>query len=383
MGLDPIKLTKALVECATVTPKETGCIDLLETSLTEANFNCTRINRGGVSNLYARWGTKNNKKCFGFNGHVDVVPAGDILKWKYDPFKAVQEGNIIYGRGTVDMKSAVSAFTSAAIDYTSTQSPDGAVVIMISGDEEGPAADGTVAILDWMQERQEKITYCLVGEPTCPNKFGEMIKIGRRGSITTHLTVVGKQGHVAYPNLTINPINALIELLQILQNSELDKGTEHFDPSKLTITTVDAANETSNVVPNQTKSTINIRFNDSHSGNSLKTWIFEKSQLIARKTGTKIHVSTVISAEPFTTPPGYLSTLVSNSIAQVTGVTPTLSTSGGTSDARFIINHCPVIEFGLVGDKMHATNEAVNIEDILKLKSVYYTILKNYFEKSD
>ena len=382
MKIDPVSLTADLVRCPSVTPEEGGAIDLLEQLLEKNGFSCTRIVRGQVTNLFAKWGTGKNGRVFGFNGHTDVVPVGDLSSWTVDPFGAEIKEGYLYGRGATDMKSGVAAFVASAIDFVNNKPPDGSIVITITGDEEGEAVDGTVAILDWMQQNDEKIDHCLVGEPTSPSQMGEMMKIGRRGSMNAKITATGIQGHSAYPDRSNNPIVAMVKLLDKLVSHQLDSGTEHFDPSTLAITSVDTGNKASNVIPAVTKATINIRFNDSHSGSSLVSWLKDEIEKVSAEYGIKFKTDFKISGESFITPPGELSDLISKAVKQELGVTPKLSTTGGTSDARFIKDICPVTEFGLVGKTMHAVDEKVEIKQINQLKEIYTRILEAYFEKT-
>ena len=347
--------------------------------LTEHGFDCTRIERGGVSNLFARWGTGKNGRTFGFNGHTDVVPVGDVSAWSVDPFGAEVKDGFLYGRGATDMKSGVAAFVSAAIDFTTHTPPDGSVIITITGDEEGDAVDGTTAILDWMKQHGQTMDHCLVGEPTSPNHMGEMMKIGRRGSLTAFISIQGVQGHSAYPHRANNPVSAMVQLMSALEAMPLDKGTEHFDQSTLAITTIDVGNPATNVIPETCHATVNIRFNDEHSGQSLTNWLKSHVDVVANNTNTQIRMNVKISGESFITPPGELSDLISKSVEAELGVKPELSTTGGTSDARFIKNVCPVTEFGLVGKTMHAVDERVEIEHIHQLKRIYSRILQQYF----
>ena len=382
MKIDPVSLTADLVRCPSVTPEEGGAIDLLEQLLEKNGFSCTRIVRGQVSNLFAKWGTGKNGRVFGFNGHTDVVPVGDLSSWTVDPFGAEIKEGYLYGRGATDMKSGVAAFVASAIDFVNNKPPDGSIVITITGDEEGEAVDGTVAILDWMQQNGEKIDHCLVGEPTSPSQMGEMMKIGRRGSMNAKITATGTQGHSAYPDRANNPIVAMVKLLDKLESHQLDVGTEHFDPSTLAITSVDTGNKASNVIPAVTKAAVNIRFNDSHSGSSLVSWLKDEIEKVSAEYGIKFETDFKISGESFITPPGELSDLISEAVKKELGVTPKLSTTGGTSDARFIKDMCPVTEFGLVGKTMHAVDEKVETEQINQLKEIYYRILEAYFEKT-
>ena len=382
MKIDPVSLTADLVRCPSVTPEEGGAIDLLEQLLEKNGFSCTRIVRGQVSNLFAKWGTGRNGRVFGFNGHTDVVPVGDLSSWTVDPFGAEIKEGYLYGRGATDMKSGVAAFVASAIDFVNNKPPDGSIVITITGDEEGEAVDGTVAILDWMKQNGEKIDHCLVGEPTSPSQMGEMMKIGRRGSMNAKITAIGIQGHSAYPDRANNPIVAMLKLLDKLESHQLDVGTEHFDPSTLAITSVDTGNKASNVIPAVTKAAVNIRFNDSHSGSSLVSWLKDEIEKVSAEYGIKFETDFKISGESFITPPGELSDFISEAVKKELGVTPKLSTTGGTSDARFIKDMCPVTEFGLVGKTMHAVDEKVETKQINQLKEIYYRILEAYFEKT-
>lgn len=377
--IDPVDLTARLVRCPSVTPDEGGALVLLEELLTEAGFDCTRVDRNGTSNLYARWGRKGANRTFGFNGHTDVVPIGDAAAWTVDPFGAEIKDGFLYGRGATDMKSGVAAFVAAAIDFVQQTPPDGAIAISITGDEEGDATDGTVALLDYMKQAGEQMSVCLVGEPTSPNEMGEMMKVGRRGSLTAFFTVTGTQGHSAYPHRANNPIPALMRLMDRLASHELDQGSDHFDPSTLAIVTVDTGNPAANVIPAQTRATVNIRFNDLHSGASLTDWLQSEVDDVAKSFGVKIALSVKVSGESFITPPGELSDIVTKAVKAELGRTPELSTSGGTSDARFMKDHCPVVEFGLVGKTMHSVDERVEVAQIGQLKSIYTRILSDYF----
>ncbi len=381
MSTNPIDLTARLVQCPSVTPAEGGAIELLHSLLSDAGFECTRVDRGGIANLYARWGAKGHAKSFGFNGHTDVVPVGDEAAWTRPPFGAQIDDGVLYGRGATDMKSGVAAFAAAAIDFVQTTPPDGAVILAITGDEEGDATDGTTALLDWMATQGEQMSVCLVGEPTCPETMGDMIKIGRRGSLNAHLTARGVQGHSAYPHRAKNPVHALVRLMDQLAHHPLDQGTQHFDPSTLAVVGFDTGNPATNVIPAECRATLNIRFNDLHSGHSLTAWLSAKAAAVSKDTGVEIEVRVTVSGESFLTPPGDLSDLVSTAVQAETGVTPVLSTSGGTSDARFVKDHCPVVEFGLVGRTMHQVDECVEIAQIEQLKSIYTRILQDYFAK--
>jgi succinyl-diaminopimelate desuccinylase len=374
--VDPAQLTADLIRCASVTPVEGGALTLLEDRLSSVGFTCTRVDRGGVSNLFARWGTG---KTFGFNGHTDVVPVGDVAAWTVDPFGAEIRDGFMYGRGATDMKSGVAAFAAAAMDFVSKTPPDGSIVLAIAGDEEGPAKDGTVALLDWMQINGEAMDVCLVGEPTCPDDMGQMMKIGRRGSMNAFFTITGQQGHSAYPHRAKNPLPAMARLVAQLSSAELDQGTEHFDASSIAVVTIDTDNTATNIIPAQTRSTVNLRFNDSHSGASLTDWLQAQADGIATEFDVSVELEISISGESFITPPGTLSELVARAVQIETNRTPEMSTSGGTSDARFVQHHCPVVEFGLVGKTMHQVDECVEIAQIHQLKLIYTRVLRDYF----
>lgn len=379
MSLDPVALTADLIRCPSVTPEEGGALVLLEDLLSGAGFTCTRVDRNGTSNLFARWGNRGANRSFGFNGHTDVVPVGDEAAWTVPPFGAVEKDGMLWGRGATDMKSGVAAFAAAAIDFVTQTPPDGAVILAITGDEEGDATDGTTALLDWMRDNNEAMTDCLVGEPTSPNVMGEMMKIGRRGSMTAWFEVTGVQGHSAYPHRARNPLPALARLMDRLASHELDKGTDHFDASTLAIVTMDTGNPATNVIPAACRGAVNIRFSDAHSGDSLSDWLRTEAEAVAEDFGVKIATRIKVSGESFVTPPGALSDLIARAVKDETGVTPELSTSGGTSDARFVKDHCPVVEFGLVGKTMHQVDERVEIAQIHQLKAIYSRILRDYF----
>lgn len=375
--IDPVALTAELIRCRSVTPADGGAISLLAAVLAGGGFRTERVDRGGVANLYARWGSAG--PALGFNGHSDVVPPGDAAAWRHDPFAGVIEDGTLYGRGAADMKSGVAAFVAAAIDFVADRPPEGSVIVTITGDEEGAGRDGTRALLDWMAASGERMDHCLVGEPTCPARMGEMIKIGRRGSMTAHLRATGVQGHSAYPDRAKNPLPALVRLLDRLASRSLDAGTALFGPSTLAITTIDTGNPASNVIPAAARGTVNIRFNDAHSGASLSAWIAAEADRAAAEFGVAIASAFEVSGESFLTPPGAFSDLVSAAVAAETGVTPALSTDGGTSDARFVRAHCPVVELGLVGATMHQTDERVEVAHIHQLKAIYRRILGAYF----
>ena len=377
--VDPVALTAALIRCPSVTPVEGGALVLLQPLLEAAGFECHRVDRDCIANLFARWGRRGANRTFGFNGHTDVVPVGDAAAWTHDPFGAEIEGGMIYGRGACDMKSGVAAFVAAAVDFVSATPPDGAVMLTITGDEEGDGAHGTRALLDWMAAHRERMTVCLVGEPTCPTLMGEMMKIGRRGSMSAYVSVRGVQGHSAYPHRAKNPLTALVRLLDRLASRELDQGTAHFDASTLAITTIDTGNPANNVIPAEARATVNIRFNDLHSGASLAAWLNDEADAVAAALGVGIALRLQVSGESFLTPPGDLSALVAAAVQAETGLVPVASTSGGTSDARFVKDHCPVVEFGLVGRSMHQVDECAEVAHIHQLKAIYGRVLRDYF----
>jgi succinyl-diaminopimelate desuccinylase len=377
--VDPVGLTAALIRCPSVTPVEAGTLTLLQDVLEGAGFECTRVDRGGICNLFARWGRRGANKTFGFNGHVDVVPVGDAAAWTQDPFGAAVVDGWMYGRGATDMKSGVAAFVAAAVSFVQTTPPDGAVVLTITGDEEDRGEDGTVALLDWMAANGERMSHCLVGEPTSPNHLGDMMKIGRRGSLTAHFVAQGVQGHAAYPHRAKNPMSALVALMARLEEKPLDEGTAHFDASTLAITTIDCGNPVTNVIPAKGTATVNIRFNDAHTGASVTAWLQGHAAAVEAATGVRIGLSVSISGESFLTPPGEFSGLIARAVEAETGIVPEPSTSGGTSDARFVKDHCPVVEFGLVGKTMHQVDERVEVAQIVKLTAIYGRILREYF----
>ncbi len=376
---DPALLTAALVRCPSVTPAEGGALVLLEDLLAGAGFECTRVDRGGVPNLFARWGRRGANRSFGFNGHTDVVPVGDEAAWTHPPFGAVIEDGWLYGRGATDMKSGVAAFAAAAVDFVRDTPPDGAVILAITGDEEGDSRDGTPALLDWMRAHGEAMTDCLVGEPTSPETFGEAMKIGRRGTMNAWIDAHGTQGHSAYPERTANPVAAVATLIHRLQSDPLDAGTEHFDPSNFEVTTIDTGNPATNVVPARCRATLNVRFNDRHDGASIAAWIDAAAARVAQESGVAIETRHKVGGEAFLTAPGPLTELIAAAAQAETGARPAMTTTGGTSDARFVKDHCPVAEFGLVGHRMHAVDERVRVEQIHALKSVYGRILRDYF----
>ncbi|SCY49238.1 succinyl-diaminopimelate desuccinylase [Paracoccus tibetensis] len=375
---DAAELTARLIRCPSVTPEEGGALVLLAELLEGAGFEVHRVDRNGTSNLFARWGAK-GARAFGFNGHTDVVPPGDPASWTHGPFSGHVEDGVIWGRGATDMKSGVAAFVAAAVDFVTETPPDGAVILTITGDEEGPSKDGTTAILDWMERNGERMEVCIVGEPSNPDVMGEMMKIGRRGSATFRIRAKGVQGHAAYPHRAKNPLHALTRMLAELTAEPLDQGTEHFDPSGLQITSIDCGNPASNVIPEAATAVVNIRFNDLHTGASLTERLEAHAARIAGETGVALTVTAEISGEAFLTAPGPFVDMVRDVVSRETNRVPVLSTSGGTSDARFVKDHCPVVEFGLVGHHMHQVNERVPAAQVRQLKDIYQRVLERFF----
>jgi succinyl-diaminopimelate desuccinylase len=362
---DPLTLAKALIRCPSVTPDDAGAQAVLAEALEASGFTVTRLRFGEIDNLIARRG--NGPPRFGFAGHTDVVPPGS--GWRHDPFGAVVEDGILYGRGAVDMKGAIAAFIAAA---SARPASAGGITLLITGDEEGDAVDGTARLLDYLAERREMPDFCLVGEPTSAATLGDVVKIGRRGSVSARITVRGRQGHVAYPHLADNPVHRLVAALQELAAHRLDEGTEWFQPSGLQITSIDVGNPAGNVVPAKAEARLNIRFNDRHTGQSLAGWI----NGILRRHAADFDCVTTISGEAFRTAPGPGTAMVSRAIETVTGSAPRLDTGGGTSDARFIARFCPVVEFGLVGTSMHRADECVPVAQLRDLTSIYSEILE-------
>ncbi|WP_288925767.1 succinyl-diaminopimelate desuccinylase [uncultured Maritimibacter sp.] len=376
---NPVEITRRLIECPSVTPEEGGALVYLADLLEGAGFVCTRVDRGGIANLFARFGPKGARLTLGFNGHTDVVPVGDTGAWTVQPFGAEERDGHLWGRGATDMKSGVAAWVAAAMDATRDLPDDCALILAITGDEEGDATDGTKALLDWMDQNGEAMDACVVGEPTCPDTMGEMMKIGRRGSMTAFFTARGVQGHAAYPHRAKNPVPALARLVSDLDAHVLDEGTAHFDASTLAVTTFDVGNPATNVIPAEAKATVNIRFNDAHTSAGLTDWLQAQMDRIAGETGIEIGMVVKVSGESFVTPPGPLSDTVAAAVEAETGLRPVMSTSGGTSDARFVKDHCPVVEFGLVGKTMHQVDERVEIAQIGQLKSIYGRIIRDFF----
>lgn len=379
----PLSLAQALLRCPSVTPEEGGALAFIESVLKEAGFEVHRpvFSEPGtpdVENLYARYGSGGPYLLFA--GHTDVVPPGDRGRWTHDPFSAEISGGELYGRGAVDMKGGIACMMAAALAFL-RDNPDfkGSIGFLITGDEEGPAINGTVKLLEWAKGRGEKFDACILGEPTNPNQLGDMIKIGRRGSLTGRIVVEGKQGHVAYPHLADNPIPGMIRLLEGLLREPLDHGTDHFDASNLEVTTVEVGNPASNVIPAEARATFNIRFNDLWTPTSLEAEIDRRLREAAGNTVRyTLHVEPT-NAVAFLTPPNAFVGFIADAIEAETGFPPKLSTTGGTSDARFIVKYCPVVEFGLVGQTMHQIDERVPVADLDRLAAIYRRLLEAYF----
>lgn len=383
--IDPLALSKALIACPSVTPVDEGALKTLQDALEPFGFAPNFLpfsaeNEDDVNNLYTVSGKSGKNLCFA--GHTDVVPEGNIDDWTVHPYKPEVIDGILYGRGTVDMKCAIACFAAAASEYIAENSGNisGKISFLITGDEEGPAVNGTRKMLAWLKEQRETINDCIVGEPTNPEALGDMIKIGRRGSITFYLTVEGTQGHVAYPHLACNPVPYLLDILQQVSNHVLDEGTDYFDPSNLEVTTIDVGNKADNVIPARAKATFNIRFNDHHTSEELIEWASSIcSHVVAKNDAIDYILNTRLTGESFLTQPGELSSLVSNAVEKVTGRKPELSTTGGTSDARFIKDICPVVECGLINKTAHKVDEHIPVEDLYQLTKIYKEIITQYF----
>ena len=382
--INELQLAKELIRFPTVTPIDAGIMKFLEKKLKTLGFK-TKIlefrekNNKPVKNLYARLGNKGPNFCYA--GHLDVVPAGDLKNWTVNPFKPSVKKGYLIGRGANDMKSSVAAFVSAVSNFTSKERQfNGSISLLITGDEEGVAINGTKKVVEYLRKKKEKIDFCLVGEPTNPNKLGEMIKIGRRGSMTGKLTIIGIQGHVAYPDRANNPSTALIQILKELKEIKFDNGTKDFQPTNLEITKINIDNFADNVIPGSANAKFNIRFNNKHSSNSIKTKIDKVIKRISKKNKSKFNIDYSVSGEAFLTKPNDTTYMIQDEIKKITKIKPKLSTTGGTSDARFIRKIAPCLEFGLVGKTMHKVDEAVSLSDLKKLTLIYSNILKNYFK---
>ncbi|MEO7027672.1 MAG: succinyl-diaminopimelate desuccinylase [Caulobacteraceae bacterium] len=376
-ALDPVDLAQALIRCPSVTPADAGAIRLVEMALGPLGFVCRRMPFGGVENLYARRGSARPNFCFA--GHTDVVPAGDVAAWSRDPFAGDIDNGLLHGRGAADMKGAIAAFVAAVDAVLANGEPSGSISLLITGDEEGLAEHGTKAMVAALAAEGEAIDHCLVGEPTSRVRLGDMIKIGRRGSLTADIAVEGLQGHVAYPDRAANPIAPLTRFLAAVQARRLDEGLQDFQPSNLEVTTIDVGNPASNVIPARANARLNIRYNPLHRGADLAAWLQSEAERAGAGFAGQIGVTSRIGGEAFLTTPGVFTDLVAAAVAAETGRSPELSTSGGTSDARFIRALCPVVELGLVGETMHAVDERVAIGDIHALTAIYRRLIDTYF----
>ena len=376
--IDAINLTKELIRRPSVTPADAGAMDVVEQTLASLGFNCRRMKFGEIENLYARYGTAGPNLCFA--GHTDVVPVGDEAAWSQGAFEAAEVDGLLIGRGAVDMKSAIAAFACAAARAIEAGQVTGSLSFMITGDEEGVATHGTKMVVEALQVEAETIDHCIVGEPTSSELFGDMVKVGRRGSINASITVEGVQGHVAYPHRAANPVPVLLRLLLRLQERKLDNGYPEFQPSNLEITRIDVPNTATNVIPGVARAMLNIRFNPHHTGDDLARWLASEADHAGRDFAGTVAVTPQISGEAFLTEPGPFTALVAAAVRETTGRDPELSTSGGTSDARFIRALCPVVELGLVGKTMHQVNEAAPLAEIRQLQAVYETVIQRYFE---
>jgi succinyl-diaminopimelate desuccinylase len=376
--IDAIDLTRELIRKPSVTPADAGAMDVVERTLASLGFACRRMRFGEIENLYARYGTGRPNLCFA--GHTDVVPVGDTAAWSRDAFAAEVVEGVLIGRGAVDMKSAIAAFAAAAAGAIAAGQVKGSLSFLITGDEEGIALDGTKKVVEALAAEGEAIDHCVVGEPTSSETFGDMVKVGRRGSINADIEVTGVQGHVAYPHRAANPVPVLIRLLAALQARVLDDGYPEFQPSNLEVTRIDVPNTATNVIPGVAHARLNIRFNPSHTGAELAAWIEAEAQAAAAGTSCQVRVTPQISGEAFLTEPGPFTDLVAAAVAEVAGRAPELSTTGGTSDARFIRALCPVVELGLVGRTMHQVDERAPVAEIRMLQAVYERLIARYFE---
>ena len=377
-AVDPVALAQALIRRPSVTPADAGAMAVLEQALEGLGFACRRMRFGQIENLYARRGTAGPNLCFA--GHTDVVPAGEAAAWARDPFAGEVVDGALHGRGAVDMKSAIAAFVAATAAVLAQGEPQGSLSLLITGDEEGPAEDGTVRVVQALQAEGERIDHCVVGEPTSSAELGDMIKVGRRGSLNAWITVEGVQGHVAYPDRAANPIPVLVRLVNRLIGRRLDDGYPEFQPSNLELTGLSADDVATNVIPATASARLNVRFNPNHTGFSLEAWLADECAKAEAGFAGRVRLKTVCSGEAFHTRPDRFVEVVSGAVEAVAGRTPALSTSGGTSDARFIRALCPVVELGLVGTTMHKVDEHAPVEEIRALARIYQALIERYFE---
>jgi succinyl-diaminopimelate desuccinylase len=382
---DPVALTRALIRCRSVTPEEGGALTLLESVLEPAGFTCRRLpfsepGTPDVDNLYARLGSAAPNLCFA--GHTDVVPPGDEAAWSVPPFAGEIRDGMLYGRGAADMKGGVAAFVAAALRHVASRggSPKGSISLLITGDEEGPSINGTAKMLDWLRRQGETLDAALVGEPSNPTRLGEEIKIGRRGSLNGELVVHGRQGHAAYPQLADNPVPKLARFLTRLSETTIDEGTANFEPSRLQVTVLSVPNTATNVIPATARALFNIRYNDLWTRPTIEDWVRMQCEAAARETGARYSVTFSGTGDVFLTRPGPLVETMRKAVASVTGIAPRLTTGGGTSDARFIKDHCPVIEFGLVNETIHQVDERVALDDLHRLTTIYERFLDAFLD---
>ena len=382
--LDPVALTAALIRCPSVTPDEAGALTLLQTALEPAGFTCHRMtfSEAGtpdVENLYARAGASGPNLCFA--GHTDVVPPGNVAAWSVPPFAAVIRDGVLYGRGAVDMKGGVACFVAAALRHIARNGgkPKGSISLLITGDEEGPSVNGTIKVLDWLAARGEKLDACIVGEPSNPNALGDEIKIGRRGSMNGEIVVHGRQGHAAYPHLADNPVPRLARIIERLSTQPIDEGTGDFEPSSLQVTVISVPNTATNVIPAEARAKFNVRYNDLWRRPSIEEWVRLQCEAASLGPGTRYDVSFSGTGDVFLTKPGPLVATMREAVREITGRTPRLTTGGGTSDARFIKDFCPVIEFGLVNETIHQVDERVSLADLDALTRIYERFIAGYF----
>jgi len=379
MPISELKLAKELIRKPSITPKDAGAINILAKNLRSLGFKCQLINFKNIKNLYAKLGKSSPNFCYA--GHTDVVPPGNIGDWSINPFRPAVKNNKLIGRGANDMKASIACFVVAVSRFKAKNKKfRGSISLLITGDEEGAAINGTKKVVEYLKKKGEKINFCIVGEPTNPNKLGEMIKIGRRGSMTGRLNIVGTQGHVAYPHRANNPSDAIVKILKKIKELKLDNGTKNFQSSNLEITKINIDNQADNVIPGSAEAVFNIRFNNKHSSSSLKRRLNTIFKSISKKNKCKFQISYEVSGEAFLTKPNKTTYMVQNTIKKITKIKPKLSTTGGTSDARFIRKIAPCLEFGLVGKTMHKVDESVPLSDLKKLSNIYFKILENYFK---
>ena len=379
MSIDEIKLAKELIRCPSITPKDVGAMNILAKHLRSLGFKCQMMNFKNIKNLYAKLGKSSPNFCFA--GHTDVVPVGDLKSWSVNPFLGVVKNNKLIGRGASDMKGSIACFIAALSQFKKVRPKfKGSISLLITGDEESIAINGTKKVVEKLKKRKEKINYCLVGEPTNLTKLGQMMKIGRRGSITGYLTVYGTQGHVAYPHQANNPAPVITKILNQIKDIKLDRGTKNFQPSNLEIVKINIENTADNVIPAEATATFNIRFNNKHSSGSLKNKLNKIFKNACRRSRCTFKISYMLSGEAFLTIPNKTTYMIQKIIKKITKMKPKLSTAGGTSDARFIRKISPCVEFGLVGKTAHKVDEMVSVSDMKKLKKIYLNILQNYFQ---